>query len=162
MLMTAQERRLLALLLLFLGAGHAIAALRACGVLPAAGGGNPAPIVSSPPAPAHRTGEAWPEGAPKDGADESRDRLSTLPAEELFHAGRLDLNRADSSALTALPGIGPALAHRILVYRRHHGGFVRIAELTAVKGIGPHRLAQLEPYLTLPPSPVRDGPTRGD
>lgn len=50
------------------------------------------------------------------------------------------VNRADASELTLLPGVGPALARRI-VRERHQGGpFRRTEDLRRVRGIGP-RLA---------------------
>jgi competence protein ComEA len=63
--------------------------------------------------------------------------LDTVPA------GPLDLNSASSSALEALPGIGPVLAQRIIEYRAAHGGFRRVTELRNVGGIGPKRYAVL-------------------
>lgn len=42
---------------------------------------------------------------------------------------RLELNRADSAALDALPGIGPYYAGRILGYRDRLGGFVSVDQL---------------------------------
>lgn len=48
---------------------------------------------------------------------------------------RLDINRADSAALTDLPMIGPVLAHRILKYRSMLGGFVHIVQLKEVYGM---------------------------
>ena len=51
--------------------------------------------------------------------------------------GRLDLNRAGCAELTGLPGIGPALADRILSVRAERGGFRSVEELREVPGIGP-------------------------
>ncbi len=49
---------------------------------------------------------------------------------------RLDLNRATAADLEALPGIGPALAARILDYRSGHGRFGDVRELLNVAGVG--------------------------
>lgn len=57
--------------------------------------------------------------------------------------GRVDLNSADASALDALPGIGPALAQRILDWRAAHGRFTSVDELDEVSGIGPALLGRL-------------------
>lgn len=57
---------------------------------------------------------------------------------------RLDLNRADVNALTALPGIGPVLAARVVAYRDSAGPFRDVADLEAVKGIGPATVARLK------------------
>ena len=37
-------------------------------------------------------------------------------------ASRVNLNTADAAALESLPGIGPALAQRIIDYSGHDGG----------------------------------------
>jgi competence protein ComEA len=59
----------------------------------------------------------------------------------------VDLNRADVSALQALPGIGPALATRIVTYRKAHGRFHEPAELLEIDGIGPKRFDRLRPWI---------------
>lgn len=51
-------------------------------------------------------------------------------------AGKVDLNTAGLEELQALPGIGPALARRIVEHRREHGPFRRVEDLLEVKGIG--------------------------
>lgn len=57
---------------------------------------------------------------------------------------RVDLNRADSAALLELPGIGPALAARVLAARRERGGgFASVEDLLDVPGIGPATLERL-------------------
>lgn len=55
----------------------------------------------------------------------------------------LDLNRASAEELALLPGIGPALSRGIVQERRRRGGFRSTAELEAVRGIGPRKLAAL-------------------
>ncbi len=55
----------------------------------------------------------------------------------------VDLNTADQAALETLPGIGPALAGRILAWRDEHGRFASVDDLLDVSGIGDARLADL-------------------
>jgi competence protein ComEA len=62
-------------------------------------------------------------------------------------APRVHLNRATRAELEALPGIGPALAGRILEFRASHGPFRDPSELLLVRGIGPKRWAALKPLL---------------
>jgi len=62
----------------------------------------------------------------------------------------IDLNHADEATLTRLPGIGPALARRIVAYRNLHGPFSQLEALQRVKGIGPVLGAALRPYVRLP------------
>ncbi len=66
-------------------------------------------------------------------------------------ATRLDLNRATTEELDALPGIGPVLAGRILAHRARYGPFRTVDELRAVRGIGPRLLERLRPRLTVEP-----------
>jgi competence protein ComEA len=69
---------------------------------------------------------------------------------ELGTAGcRVNLNSATAKELESLPGIGPALAGRIVSYRESHGGFADIGELRAVSGIGTTLLERLTPHLTV-------------
>jgi competence protein ComEA len=51
----------------------------------------------------------------------------------------LNLNTASIRELEALPGIGPALAKKIVEFREKKGGFKRIEELLAVPGISEKR-----------------------
>ena len=73
------------------------------------------------------------------------------PAEEVRSAGPalVDLNTADEETLRTLPGIGPALAARIVAYREEHGGFQYLYELTNVKGIGISTYEALQELITL-------------
>jgi len=64
-------------------------------------------------------------------------------------SGRTNLNQADAEALIALPGIGPALAARILDLREQAGPFGALEDLTQVPGIGPALVARLRPLVTL-------------
>ena len=67
----------------------------------------------------------------------------------------IDVDRADSTQLDALPGIGPALAQRILTTRRTEGPFGSLAELgRRVRGVGPAMLARIDSLVTFsgPPS----------
>jgi competence protein ComEA len=54
----------------------------------------------------------------------------------------LDVNAADAAALERLPGIGPALAARIVADREARGPFRRVEDLDRVSGIGAATLAR--------------------
>ncbi|WP_111557207.1 ComEA family DNA-binding protein [Kitasatospora sp. SolWspMP-SS2h] len=64
-------------------------------------------------------------------------------------AGPVSLNRAGADQLDTLPGVGPALAQRILQYRLAHGPFQSVDQLRQVPGIGPRKYEDLKPLLTL-------------
>lgn len=62
--------------------------------------------------------------------------------------GVVDLNGADQAALETLPGVGPAIAQRILEWRAANGGFHTVDELIEVSGIGPATMERLRPLVT--------------
>ena len=68
----------------------------------------------------------------------------TVPGGGAAVSGTVNLNTATSEELQRLPGIGPALAERIIEFRERNGPFGSLAELDAVSGIGPAILAQLD------------------
>jgi competence ComEA-like helix-hairpin-helix protein len=61
----------------------------------------------------------------------------------------ISLNTASADELVLLPGIGRTYAERIVQYRREHGPFHSIDELTRVKGIGKKTLDRIRVYLDL-------------
>ncbi len=60
------------------------------------------------------------------------------------------VNRATAAELACLPGIGPALAARIVAVRKVHGPFLDLAELAGVPGLGPRRVTRLANRLRVP------------
>lgn len=65
------------------------------------------------------------------------------------NSGLINLNTASSSELDKLPGIGPALAERIIAYREQHGSFAAIEDITKVSGIGPALLEKIRNKITV-------------
>jgi competence protein ComEA len=63
--------------------------------------------------------------------------------------GQVNLNTADAAQLQHIPGIGPAMAERILAYRRTAGRFQSTEELTQISGIGDKKYQKMKPYLTV-------------
>jgi hypothetical protein len=97
--------------------------------------------------PVRVTPAANPSSGPGQEKAQPRPRIDRkLPYDE---EGRLDLNRADSSDLVLLKGVGPVLAGRILEHRSRVGGFGGTGDLLGVRGIGPKTLAKLLPKITL-------------
>ena len=62
---------------------------------------------------------------------------------------RTGINTASAAELDRLPGIGPALAGRILAYRQQHGRFSRAEQLIEVKGIGPKTFEKMKPWVVV-------------
>jgi len=62
--------------------------------------------------------------------------------------GKLNINRASTSELDGLPGVGPVLAKRIVEYRATNGSFTSIDELQKVAGIGPSKFSELRKFVT--------------
>ncbi|MEN8374182.1 MAG: ComEA family DNA-binding protein [Gemmatimonadota bacterium] len=65
------------------------------------------------------------------------------PATDRGLARAVDVNRAAPAELETLPGIGPALAGRIIAHRDSAGPFRSLEELLAVRGIGPATLERM-------------------
>lgn len=61
----------------------------------------------------------------------------------------INVNTASAEEMTALNGIGPALAARIVTYRTQNGPFRSLDDLVQVRGIGPKTLAGFAPQATV-------------
>ena len=70
----------------------------------------------------------------------------------------LEINDATAVRIEALPGIGPALAKRIVAHRDSVGSFADLAALCEVRGVGPALAKRLRPLVTFGgrTSPVSD------
>ncbi|MEA4902305.1 helix-hairpin-helix domain-containing protein [Desulfitobacterium sp.] len=63
----------------------------------------------------------------------------------------ININTAGASELDKLPGIGPALAERIIQYRNEHGAFSKPEDLQGVSGIGAKTYEKMASMLTVGP-----------
>lgn len=68
------------------------------------------------------------------------------PAESVT-VGEVDLNTADADTLCLLPGVGPAVAGRIIERRESVGEFTCVEELLTVSGIGEATLERIYEYM---------------
>jgi competence ComEA-like helix-hairpin-helix protein len=66
----------------------------------------------------------------------------------LYELKNVPVNQADAELLTIVPGIGPALAKRIVDERERSGFFHEPVDLTRVHGIGDKRVEQFQTYLS--------------
>ena len=89
---------------------------------------------------------------PRSALQETARRAAEL-ARPLAPGERIDVNRADVTALTRLPRVGPALAQRIVAWRAQHGAFGSIAGLDSVSGIGVKLLEAIRPYVSFSGAP---------
>lgn len=96
-----------------------------------------------------------PAGAPRSEVRRVRPPRESDSAEPTGEAqGRLvDLDVAGVNELDRLPGIGPALAARIVADRDANGPFGSLPRLERVRGIGPSLAKKLEPHVTFSLSP---------
>lgn len=62
---------------------------------------------------------------------------------------KININTADEKQLDTLPGIGPAMAARIISFRTDNGPFTNIEALKDVPGIGDKKFAQLANLITV-------------
>ena len=73
--------------------------------------------------------------------------LSSTPS---FAAeGTVNVNEAATEQLTLLPRIGPAIAERIVEFRKENGPFKQVEDLLLVRGIGEKTLDLLKPYVSV-------------
>jgi competence protein ComEA len=61
----------------------------------------------------------------------------------------VNINTADLSQLDSLPGIGPALAQRIIDYRETNGPFGAVEDIKNVSGIGDKKFDALKDLITV-------------
>lgn len=62
----------------------------------------------------------------------------------------LDISAMSEADFDRLPGIGPALARRITIYRQKNGGILHAGDLAAIEGIGEKKFKMLRPYFQPP------------
>ena len=82
--------------------------------------------------------------------DDKPQTMTAGPVDEAALAAgtaALDLDTATEAELDDLPGLGPALAGRIVAWREEHGPFAAPEDVMQVEGIGPALFEQIAPYI---------------
>ena len=88
--------------------------------------------------------------------DAVRDQLQVAPSASARPeqtpappTARVNVNTASEAELDTVPGIGPALAQRIIAHREQHGPFRSVDGLQEVRGIGPRSIERMAPAVTV-------------
>ena len=81
------------------------------------------------------------------------------PVHAADHEVKIDINKASLEDFIKLPRIGPAVAQRIVEYRKQNGGFRKLEDLRQVKGIGQKTFDLLKDKITVG-DPSRDPAAR--
>ncbi len=61
----------------------------------------------------------------------------------------VNVNTADASQLALLPRVGPAVAQRIIDFRKENGPFKSLDDLMLVQGIGEKTYQLIKPYVAV-------------
>jgi competence ComEA-like helix-hairpin-helix protein len=121
--------------------------------------------VSGPTGPVHPGEPAIPE-RPSSSGQSARSAgpspMKVRPRTEIppgvLETGKLRINEATAEQLESLPGVGPALAQRILAARRERP-FSSPEDLLRVRGIGPRTLERLRPQIEVRPAAATAEPS---
>ena len=62
---------------------------------------------------------------------------------------RININSASADELEALPGVGRAIAERIVTHRSQNGPFRRVEHVMLVRGISERKFLDIQPLLTV-------------
>lgn len=86
---------------------------------------------------------------------EEKDYITTKNGEKIIEDGKaksnskININNGDIDELKNLPGVGEALAQRIINYRKENGNFNSIEDLKNVSGIGEKKFDNLKEFIEI-------------
>jgi competence protein ComEA len=81
-----------------------------------------------------------------------------LALSSLAMAGQVNINTADVQTLETVKGLGPKKAEAIVEYRKQHGPFKSVEDLTQVPGIKDLTLEKVRSQLTVGESATESTP----
>ena len=80
--------------------------------------------------------------------DENSDSKSSNSSDSSSSiSGKININTANASELDKLPGVGEAIAKKIIEYREYNGNFSSIEEIKNVSGIGESKFEKMKDYI---------------
>lgn len=85
----------------------------------------------------------------RDHADDILSNEMSVKTETALEWESVSINQASCEMLERLPGVGPVIAQRIILYRKQYGPFRSIEDLLNVKGIGNKTVERLKPFIQL-------------
>lgn len=62
---------------------------------------------------------------------------------------KININKASEEDLQNIPGIGPSMAQKIVIYRKENGEFKSIEDLKNVSGIGDKKFESMREYISI-------------
>lgn len=84
----------------------------------------------------------------ENGEEVVEDRKSTSVSSEGKTGNlKVNLNTDNARELESLPGVGPALAQKIMDYRKENGNFKSVEDLKNVSGIGDKKFESMKEYV---------------
>jgi competence protein ComEA len=87
------------------------------------------------------------QAPPPAAATSSRNTQMISPATN--PGAKININTASAAELDLLPGIGPAIAQRIIDYRNQNGDFGKVEDIKKVRGIGDVMFSQIKELITV-------------
>ena len=79
----------------------------------------------------------------------SSDMSKSISNESTSKSSKININKASSSELEKIPGVGPSIAQKIITYREENGKFSSIDDLKNVSGIGSKKFESIKDYITV-------------
>ena len=89
------------------------------------------------------------DGKMSDTGSNKNSEKSSIEGNSNYENVKININTATLAELDNLPGIGPAIAQKIIEYREEDGGFNSIEDLQNVKGIGQAKYEDIKERVTV-------------